>query len=197
MSQITARGFFLSDPGVVPRHYTVSEPDFFQSPEVRLPRRGITVGYGSKGLSSVNRAAIRKAADENFYLSSFNFNLEIGQWNPKKLSLESISDCRFLNLPVRASAAVMDDINGHWNHWLALEGEPEERFPRRPSNRMDLLDRLIELPPYNQLTAIAYDIMTNHGIAKFLTIYNLDAIDHESIAVVPGGITKIDFKLPT
>ena len=186
----------MTPPGVVPRHYTIQNPEYFQKPGVRLPRRGVTVTYGHKGPGNINRAALRIAKNEDRYLSFFEFSVDIGQWNPNKESLASLSRSRFLNLPVRASAEVMNDVNSHWNHWLTLEGEPSERFPRRPSNRMDLLDKLIDIPPYNQCNAIAYDIHTEFGIAKFMTIFNMDAIDHESIAVIPGGITALDFQLP-
>lgn len=196
VSQISAKAFFLTANGVRPDHHVVQFPDYFQKPNVRFPKKGITVTYGHKGPGNINRAALRKAQDEGLYLSFLDFKVDVGTWNPNKQNLESIQDCLFLNLPVRASAPLMDDINAKWNAWLAEEGEPESRFPRRMSHRMDLLDRLIDCEPYNHLNAIAYDVETEFGVAKFLTIFNLDAIDRESISVIPGNVTTIEFRLP-
>ncbi|WP_018405171.1 hypothetical protein [Marinobacter gelidimuriae] len=196
MSQIGGKAFFMTKGNVVPKRHTIKEAEYFQTPDVRLPRRGVTVTYGHKGPGNINRAALRKAKADSLYLSFLDFRIEVGKWNPNKQSLSSLSECRFLNLPIRASAEVMDDINHYWNNWLSLDGEPDERFPRRPSNRMDLLDKLIDIPPYDQLNAIAYDVHTEFGIAKFMTIFNLDAIDYDSISVIPGGVTKINFELP-
>jgi hypothetical protein len=196
MSKISAKAFFLTKGGVVPRQYTIQNPDYFQKSDVRLPKKGVTVTYGHKGPGNVNRAALRKAKADDLYLSFLDFKVDVGEWNPNKQTLKTLEQCRFLNLPVRASAEVMDDINKKWNEWLAIEGEPESRFPRRPNNRMDLLDKLIEHEPYSQLNAIAYDVATEFGYAKFMTIFNLDAINRDTISVIPGGITEIDFKLP-
>ncbi|HBM49320.1 MAG TPA: hypothetical protein DD385_04130, partial [Marinobacter sp.] len=75
------------------------------------------------------------------------------------------------------------------------EGAPNEDFPRKASNRMDLLDKLVALPPYNELNAIAYDVQTRFGAAKFLTVFNMDAIRTDETTVIPPG-TKVSFKAP-
>lgn len=60
---------------------------------------------------------------------------------------------------------------------------------------MDLLDKLVALPPYNELNAIAYDVQTRFGAAKFLTVFNMDAIRSDETAVIPPG-TEISFCPP-
>ncbi|RBP27021.1 hypothetical protein DET50_11679 [Marinobacter pelagius] len=98
-------------------------------------------------------------------------------------------------MPLRAKREVLDDINHHWNRWLAQEGLPEEDFPRKPSLRMDLLDRLVELEPYRYLNAIAYDATTTFGTAKFITVFRLESILEEEVNVIPPH-TNIRFQPP-
>lgn len=61
---------------------------------------------------------------------------------------------------------------------------------------MDLLDRLIELEPYRHLNAIAYDAQTRFGLAKFVTVFNLNAILYDEISVIPPH-TQLNIKLPS
>jgi hypothetical protein len=196
MSQISAKGFFLTKGGVVPTHHVIQYPDYFQKAHVGLPKKGITMTYGHRGPGNINRAALRKAKEEDLFLSFLDVKVDVGELKPNKQNFETLSTCRFLNLPMRASAEVMTDINQKWNEWLAIEGEPESQFPRRPNHRMDFLDKLVEHAPYNQLTAIAYDVETEVGYAKFMTIFDLSAIKKDTISVIPGGVTEIEFKLP-
>ena len=195
MSVIGAKTFFFFDGENQPSEFVISTPDYFQGQDFRLPRKGITLLYGHKGPGSLIGAAVRKSATSGQGVCFADIKIEIGTWDSNKQKLSGFESCRFLNLPLRANKEVLDDINSHWNRWLDEECEPREDFPRKPSRRMDLLDKLILLEPYRQLNAIAYDAVTQFGTAKFVTIYNMDAILEDEITVIPPQ-TKISFRLP-
>jgi len=195
VSVIGAKTFFFYEGERQPSEFTVCDPGYFQNTHLRLPQKGITLLYGNKGPGSLIGAAVRKSASTGQGLCFADIKIDIGTWNGNKQRLDDFEFCRFLNLPVRANREVLDDINTHWNSWLDQECEPTEAFPRKPSNRMDLLDRLIELEPYKHLNAIAYDVVTQFGIAKFVTVFNLQAIVHDEVNVIPPQ-TKIEFRTP-
>lgn len=171
--------------GEVPDPLILGEPDFFQSPELKLPTKGVTVMYGHRGSANVLRASMMQMTDEDS-LAIVSFKVGIGQWNPNKLKLEDLKKSFFVNLPSRSSAELMDDVNQHWNEWLKADGLEPEKFPRKPSNNMHYLDKLIELDDYKDAVAIAYDVVTTVGLAKFMTIFDTNAIDIESVVVGPG-----------
>ncbi|WP_245820363.1 hypothetical protein [Marinobacter lutaoensis] len=152
---------------------------------MKLPEKGITVMYGHRGSANVLRATMQSMTKQDS-LAIVSFKVGIGKWNPNKLKLADLKESRFLNLPARASAELMDDVNKHWNRWLAEDGLPPEKFPRQPSDNMHYLDKLVELEPYKDVVAIAYDVSTTVGAAKFMTVFNLDAIDLDSVTVGPG-----------
>lgn len=195
-SSIGAYTFFLYDGPLPPDSVEIVEPQLYQPDDMTLPRKGLTVMYGYRGASNVLRRAMRDAVAKNVFLAQVSFKVLVGQWNPYKQNLESLGTCRFLNLPSRASAELMDDVKERWNRWLAEEGKPAEKFPRAPSKNMHLLDRLVQESPYDQLTAIAYDVRTTAGVARYMTVYDLDAIEPDSVAVVPAKTTKVTFRAP-
>jgi len=195
VSVIGAKTFFFYDGEEQPPEYVISTPDYFQAKDFRLPRKGITLLYGHKGPGSLIGAAVRKSAASGQGVCFADIKVEIGAWDSNKQKLSGFGTCRFLNLPLRANKEVLDDINNHWNRWLDEECEPREDFPRKPSRRMDLLDKLILIEPYCQLNAIAYDAVTQFGTAKFVTVYNTGAILEDEITVIPPQ-TRIRFRLP-
>lgn len=195
MSFIGTKTFFFYEGNTQPLEHTISTPDYFQPAGFRLPSKGITLLYGHKGPGSLIGAAVRKSAHSGVGVCFADIKVDIGQWDPNKQRLDNFSNCRFLNLPQRANREILDDIHHHWNTWLAQEGSPPDDFPRKPSLRMDLLDRLVELPPYTELNAIAYDASTRFGIAKFVTVYNINAIARDEIVVIPPG-TRLSFMRP-
>ncbi|WP_291831824.1 hypothetical protein [Marinobacter sp.] len=160
-----------------------------------LPRKGITLLYGNKGPGSLIGAAVRESASTGLGVCFADIKVDIGEWDSNKHKLSTFKSCRFLNLPLRANREVLDDVNQRWNQWLDREGAPREDFPRKPSNRMDLLDRLVEQEPYRELNAIAYDAVTRFGIAKFVTVFNLEAILADQVTVIPPQ-TNLRFRLP-
>ncbi|KPP97815.1 hypothetical protein [Marinobacter sp. HL-58] len=195
MSLIGAKTFFFYKGKSQPSHHTVSLPDYFQKSDMKLPRSGVTLLYGHKGPGSLVGAAIRKSASENIGVCFADIKIDIGLWDANKQSLDNFDRCRFLNLPSRANRDVLDDINSRWNQWLEQSCLPRESFPRKPSSNMNLLDRLVLEEPYSHLNAIAYDAITRFGIAKFVTVFNLDAILMEEIMVIPPS-TRISFVKP-
>ncbi|ONF45032.1 hypothetical protein BTO32_00695 [Marinobacter lutaoensis] len=195
MSVIGAKTFFFYEGDSQPRLHTLCEPDYFQLPGFRFPSNGVTLLYGHKGPGSLIGAAVRQSAHSGQGVCFADIKVEIGDWDANKQRLDNFASCRFLNLPQRANREVLDDINQHWNRWLDAEGAPHEDFPRKPSLRMDLLDRLATLPPYNELHAIAYDVGTRFGVAKFVTVYNMAAILTDEVMVIPPG-TQLQFRLP-
>ncbi|WP_029652897.1 hypothetical protein [Marinobacter daepoensis] len=195
MSAIGTKTFFFFSGDQQPHHYTLEHPDYFQHPDLRLPKRGITLLYGNKGPGSLIGAAVRESAASGQGVCFADVKVEIGEWHNNKQKLATFESCRFLNLPLRANKEILDDVNQHWNKWLDEEFQPREDFPRKPSNRMDLLDRLIDLEPYKHLNAIAYDANTRFGLAKFVTVFNLDAILYDEISVIPPQ-TKLTLALP-
>lgn len=180
--------------GIPPKEIVVGAADYFCKPEFLLPEKGVTVMYSYRGAASVVSAMVRSATS-GVGVALVEFKVNMGKFNPNKLRLDDFAQNRFLNLPDRASAAALDDINRHWNEWLALEGKPEERFPRRPSMNMHLLDRLVEVDPYNHLAAIAYDVLTTVGWAKFLTVFDETAIDLDSVSIGPNLDAEIVFEV--
>lgn len=195
VSAIGTKTFFFFDGDRQPDTYTLAYPDYFQGSELRLPSKGITLLYGNKGPGSLIGAAVRESAASGRGVCFADIKVEIGEWDSNKQRLSSFEHCRFLNLPLRANREVLDDINTHWNQWLDEECQPREDFPRRPSNRMDLLDKLIALEPYRHLNAIAYDATTRFGVAKFVTVFNPDAILYDQINVIPPQ-TRIIVEFP-
>lgn len=183
----------LRYPGQVPDPVVLNDPDFYQYSDLKLPENGLTVLYGDRGASGVMRQAMLDVDRSEGSLAIVRFKVNIGRWNPNKLRPSDLSDCFFVNLPSRSSSELINDVNEKWNTWLAEEGKPPERFPRAPSSNMHLLDRLIETPPYNRAVAIAYDVKTSAGMAKFLTIFDLDAIDTDSVVVGPGLDVGVEF----
>lgn len=196
MSAIGTKTFFFFDGDEQPRTYTLDHPDYFQHPDLQLPKRGVTLLYGNKGPGSLIGAAVRESASTGRGVCFADVKADIGEWDSNKQRLSTFDSCRFLNLPLRASKEVLDDVNRHWNKWLDEEFLPREDFPRKPSYRMDLLDRLIELEPYRQLNAIAYDAQTRFGLAKFVTVFNLNAILYDEISVIPPQ-THLKLMLPS
>jgi hypothetical protein len=195
VSAIGTKTFFFFEGDRQPSSYTLENPNYFQLPEFRLPQRGITLLYGNKGPGSLIGAAVRESAATGQGVCFADVKVDIGDWDSNKQKLSTFETCRFLNLPLRANKEVLDDIHCHWNRWLDEECSPREDFPRKPSNRMDLLDKLIELEPYKHLNAIAYDTKTRFGLAKFVTIFNLNAILQDQITVIPPQ-TELTLTLP-
>ncbi|MEQ9547825.1 MAG: hypothetical protein RIK85_17640 [Marinobacter sp.] len=195
MSVIGAKTFFFFEGDAQPSDYTVRQPDYFQKPDLVLPRSGVTLLYGHKGPGSLVGAAIRKSATENLGVCFADVKIEIGEWDPGKQSLDNFEYCRFLNLPSRANKEVLDDINRRWNSWLDQQCLEHESFPRKPSPNMHFLDNLIQTEPYSHLNAIAYDAVTRFGISKFVTVFNLDAILKDEVTVIPPS-TRISFVKP-
>lgn len=175
----------LRFPGEVPDPVVLGSPNFYQKEGLILPKKGLTVMYGHRGSSNVLRASMLETSDSGS-LAIVSFKVNVGRWNPNKQKLEDLEDSFFINLPSRSSSELMNDVNEKWNAWLAEEGKPPEKFPREASNNMYLLDRLIETPPYNNAVAIAFDVVTSVGAAKFMTIFDTSAIDIESVVVGPG-----------
>jgi hypothetical protein len=196
VSSIGAKSFYFYEGKKPPSHLTLSEPNYFQHENLHLPKKGLTMLYGNRGPGNLIGAAVRHAAENEIGIGLVEAKVNIGEWSPDKARLDGFSRCRVLNLPARASKEVMDDVNKRWNTWLALEGLPPEKFPRKPSLRMDFLDKLVEQEPYSQLNAIVFDAMSIFGLARFVTIYNMDAIDYDSIVVIPRNLTKVDFEIP-
>jgi len=196
VSTIGAKSFFFFEGDNPPEQITLSEPAYFQHPELTLPKNGITLLYGHRGPGNLIGAAARYAAEQEKGIGLVEVRIDIGEWNPDKARLDGFSKCRVLNLPARASKEVMDDVNTKWNKWLTLEGKPTEKFPRSPSMNMHLLDKLIDETPYNELNAIVYDAMTTFGLARFVTVYNLDAIDRDSLLMIPRNLTRVDLAAP-
>ncbi|WP_336367040.1 hypothetical protein [Marinobacter sp. C2H3] len=185
MSVIGAKTFFFYDGDAQPAAYTLDAPDYFQPPTFRFPKTGVTFLYGNKGPGSLIGAAVRESAASGRGVCFADIKVDIDHWDSNKQKLDTFDHCRFLNLPLRANRDVLDDINHHWNQWLDAEGAPNEDFPRKPSERMDLLDRLMALPPYRELNAVAYDVATRFGIAKFVTVFRFEAILQDQISVIP------------
>ena len=175
----------LRFPGDVPDPVVLGDPDFYQSKELILPQSGLTVMYGHRGSSNVLRASMLEVSDKGS-LAVVSFKVNVGRWNPNKQRLDDLDSSFFINLPSRSSSELMNDVNEKWNAWLAEEGKPPEKFPRAPSNNMYLLDRLIEEEPYCNAVAIAYDVVTTVGVAKFMTIFDTSAIDVDSVVVGPS-----------
>lgn len=195
MSVIGAKTFFFYEGERPPSKHTLKLPDYFQGADVILPRRGVTLLYGNKGPGSLIGAAVRRSASNDIGVCFADVKVDIGNWDANKQNLDNFENCRFLNLPLRANKEILDDINRHWNRWLDQECEPQEAFPRKPSKRMDLLDKLMCLEPYKHLNAVAYDVSTQFGIAKFVTVYKMEAIMQDEINVIPPQ-TKLFFECP-
>lgn len=195
MSVIGTKTFFFYEGDQPPASYTLKRPDYFQGSDLQLPKQGVTLLYGNKGPGSLIGAAVRQSASSNKGVCFADVKVDIGSWDANKQNLQNFKNCRFLNLPLRANKEVLDDINKHWNSWLDNECQPHENFPRKPSKRMDLLDKLIRLEPYKHLNAIAYDVTTQFGLAKFVTVFNIDAILEEEASVIPPQ-TKLVFETP-
>lgn len=196
MSAIGTKTFFFFDGDQQPRTHVLDHPDYFQHQDLKLPKRGVTLLYGNKGPGSLIGAAVRESASTGRGVCFADIKVDIGEWDSNKQKLSTFDTCRFLNLPLRANKEVLNDVNRHWNKWLDEEFMPREDFPRKPSYRMDLLDRLIELEPYRQLNAVAYDAQTRFGLAKFVTVFNLDAILYDEISVIPPQ-TRLKIQLPS
>ena len=175
----------LRYPGEVEDPVVLGSPAFYQKPDLRLPEKGVTVMYGHRGSSNVLRASMLEVSKSGS-MAIVSFKINVGQWNPNKQKLEDLEYSFFINLPSRSSSELMNDVNRKWNAWLEEEGKPPEKFPKAPSNNMHLLDRLIETPPYDKAVAVAYDVITEVGAAKFMTIFDTTAIDEESVVVGPG-----------
>jgi hypothetical protein len=195
VSVIGAKTFFFFEGESQPSDIVISQPDYFQKPDLVLPKSGITLLYGHKGPGSLIGAAIRRSASENVGVCFADVKIDIGDWDANKQTLEGFDRCRFLNLPTRANKEILDDINQHWNRWLDEECLERESFPRKPSANMHLLDRLIKEEPYSRLNAIAFDAVTKFGISKFVTVFNLDAILQDEIMVIPPS-TRVSFVSP-
>lgn len=195
MSSIGVKSFFFFEGDNPPEKLILSNPHYFEHPDLRLPKNGITMLYGHRGPGNLIGAAARYASENNKGIGLIEVRVEVGEWNPDKARLDGFEDCRVLNLPARASKEVMDDVNKKWDTWLSLDGEPVGKFPRAPSLRMDFLDKLVKEKPYSHLNAIVYDAMTTFGLARFVTIYNLEAIDRDSLMVIPRNLTEVEFCL--
>lgn len=196
MSAIGAKTFFFFEGNTQPREHTIRNPDYFQSGPFQLPQKGVTVLYGHKGPGSLIGAAVRKSAELDKGVCFVDMKIDIGEWDKNKQKLDNFENCRFLNLPLRANRAILDDINRHWNYFLDQEGAPHEAFPRKPSQRMDLLDKLMAIYPYSALNAIAYDVVTRFGVTKFVTVYKPEAIRKSQTMVIPPG-TNVHFAAPS
>lgn len=180
--------------GKVPEQIVVGGADYYRRPTLSLPANGLTVLYGHRGAANVMSASLQEVSGKG-QIAIVEFKINVGRWNPNKQKFADFESSRFLNLPARSSAPVMDDIKRRWNHWLTLEGKPEENFPREPSENMHLLDKLMEVEPYNHLAAIAYEVVTEVGLAKFMTVYDVDAIDLDSVVVGPGIEAEVVFEV--
>lgn len=196
MSSIGAKTFFFYEGDNPPNKVVISEPEYFLHPDVTLPRNGITFLYGNRGPGNLIGSATRYAAQNDLGIGLVEVSVDVGEWNPNKARLDSFSHCNVLNLPARASKEVMDDVNQRWTGWLRDEGLMPEKFPRASSNHMHLLDKLSVEAPYNQINAIVYDAMTTFGLARFVTVYNLEAIDRDSLLVIPRNLTEVEFSTP-
>jgi len=186
-STIGLKTYFEFPGRIPPERVTLSQADFFlEGTGVRLPDVGHTFLYGYKTSRFLLGSAISRAMDHNHEFCLVNAEARIGEWDPNKIRLETLPITRFVNLPGRANKGLLDDLREKWVGILQRHGlsPDDDGFPRKPSLNMHLLGELIKIPPYDQLTALAYHVPTTVGVANLVTVFdkhNLTLVDANTI----------------
>lgn len=173
-SSIGLKTFFEYSGLTPPRTVHLKQADFFlEGTGVQLPRTGHTFLYGYKTSRFVLGNAMARADSQNKEFCLVNAEARIGNWNPNKIRLDSVEEARFVNLPTRASRELLDDIQRKWEGLLKAHGlSPDaDHFPRKPSPHMHLLDELIQMPPYDKLTCLAYYVESTLGTINVVTVF--------------------------
>jgi hypothetical protein len=139
-----------------------------------------------------------RAEDQNKEFCLVNAEARIGSWNPNKIQLDSIAEARFVNLPTRANRELLDDIQRKWEgllkkHGLSVEAD---HFPRKPSPHMHLLDELIQIPPYDQLTCLAYYIGSTLGTINVVTVFRPEDLVEVDVNTFHQVEVEFDFGAP-
>lgn len=145
-------------------------------PGAKLPTQGVTLLYGKGKCHTLRQYLVRRSLEGDLIYRETNPRVEIKRNPGSKLTLEMAADIGFLPISYLLRASAKDDINHRWNRYLAEEGKPPEQFPRRVSDNMYLLDRLILESPYDQMAAISYLINTLVGPIQVITVINPGAI---------------------
>lgn len=171
-SQVQAVTYVEYPAGEVPP--TVNDPtelsprDFLIDTDTTLPQRGQLFLYGFRRTQGILGEIMHQARQRDHLIRILEFPIAVGQYRPQKQTLDGMADFRFLNIPDRAKAEVLNDMQEKWATLLAKEGLPQDGFPRKPSKHMHLLDSLLEMPPYNQLSGVAFPVHTEAGWVKAL-----------------------------
>lgn len=168
-------------------------------PGVTLPTRGVTMLYGNNNASNLIGHMMRHSVEADLDCQIIDLTVETGRISQEKLTIEDAARQRFLPASYRLRSCAMDAINDRWNRYLAEEGLPAENFPRRMSNNMHLLDRLIDEELYNQMVGVSYRARTIVGPVQFMTIFDPSAIKPDirtPDAPIPdsGLVIEVPFK---
>lgn len=145
-------------------------------PGVTLPNRGVTMLYGTNNASNLMGHMMRQSVAADLDCQILDLTVETGRISQEKLTVDDAAKQKFLPTSYRLRSCAMDAINKQWNRYLAEEGLPAERFPRRMSDNMRLLDRLVEEKPYDQMVGISYMVRTIAGPTQLMTVFDTEAI---------------------
>lgn len=165
-------GLTLNEPGAT----FVNKLSGFMAPGVQLPSVGTTLLYGSRYSSKLISHIFQHAQVSDLDFEILNLSVQVGQVSQKTLTLEGAAHQKFLPTTYRLRASAMDEINTRWNQLLEKRGLASERFPRKPSDNMHLLDELVEKEPFSGMTGISYVVRTIAGPAQLLTVLDPEAI---------------------
>ena len=115
----------------------------------------------------------------------------VGTYTTQRQDAAGIASFRFLNVPTQIKASLKNDLRSRWEALLEQESLKDE-FPVKPSPHMHLLDDLVQQPPYDRLSAIAYPVETEVGLAQLVTVFDVEEIHNvEANSIFPVNLSLV------
>lgn len=146
---------------------------------INFPSNGITFLYGHKNPAVA--FFLRQAAQLNLEAAIVDVHIEIGLWGRQKIDfsddpVRGLCHFNFLNL-ARAKKEVTSVIESLWVKELGAEVASKEDWPKGGTRHPYLFEKLIKLPEFKHLTAIAYMIKTAEvGDVQVVTVFDDETI---------------------
>ena len=191
-SSIGLKTYFEFSGRAPAKHVDLGNADFFlTNTGITLPRLGPTFLYGFRGSQRVIGSAIQRARRRGMELCPVYAKAFVGTYTTQRQDAAGIASFRFLNVPTQIKASLKNDLRSRWEALLEQESLKDE-FPVKPSPHMHLLDDLVQQPPYDRLSAIAYPVETEVGLAQLVTVFDVEEIHNvEANSIFPVNLSLV------
>lgn len=144
---------------------------------VSFPTKGPTFLYGNNNPATAY--LLKKAVQMKQCAALVEIDVDIGKWHRHKTDLtdnpeSGLQFTNFLSV-MRAKKDLIELISKVWVQ--NIDPAEDTEWPRGPTVKPFLLDKLVEYPEFEGLAVIAYPVLTHEvGVIQCATVFNTDNI---------------------